>query len=109
MSEPNEPSELGPQTLHPGEASLQRFADGELGPSDLAAIRGHLAACAECSVRLRSLTRAAALYLDDHRDTLKALDPAPPRSWEDLRPKLAAMPGSSSPARGGHWRAFLAA
>jgi hypothetical protein len=90
-----------PQAMHASEESLQRFSDGELGAGEADAIRRHVAACVECSVRLDAIGRASDTYLEYHRGTLKVQDPAPPRPWQDLRPVLSALNATTSRARGG--------
>lgn len=87
---------------HAGENRLQRFADRELGSSEAEAMGRHVAACAECGRRLEAIRQAGDAYLAYHNGTLKALDPAPPRPWEDLRPRMTRAHGAS-------WRGWLAA
>jgi len=50
---------------HPDEGILQELLDGELPPSDAAAVRAHLAGCVPCAVLLRdpALDRAGTLDL----------------------------------------------
>jgi anti-sigma factor RsiW len=121
MSEPRQPSQ--PPAPHVGAERLQLFADGEIDARDGAMVRRHVAACAECTARLDAIVLAGETYLAYHRGTLKAQDPAPPRPWEDLRPRLSTVePAISGHAISGHavsrhaisrtrvgnWRAWLA-
>src|SRR5262249_35090781 len=94
--------------IHATEETLQRLADAELSTGDAGRVRRHLADCGECRSRLDRIEEASETYLAYHRNALQALDPAPPRAWEDLRPKMRQMDASSSRARGGHWRIWLA-
>jgi hypothetical protein len=81
---------------HPGDERLQRLADGELAEAE---VRQHVGACAECAARLDEIGRAGDAYRAWHQ-AMKAHDPAPPRPWEDLRPRMEA------PERRGSWRAW---
>lgn len=81
---------------HLGEERLLRYADGEIVEAE---VRQHLEACAECARRLDEIERAVEDYREYHA-ALKASDPAPPREWEDLRPRMTARPM--------RWRAWAA-
>lgn len=73
---------------HLGDDRLQRFADGEIVEAE---VRQHVDACAECSRRLEEIELRNEEYAQYHAE-LKASDPAPPREWEDLRPRMTARP-----------------
>src|SRR5262249_60286091 len=88
-----------PEAMHLSDERLQRFADGELDGPESNVVERHLAACAECRNTLDSIGRAAASYLEYHREMLKGRDPAPPRAWADLRSRLDQMEARSDAAR----------
>src|ERR1041385_4870540 len=82
--------------LHPDQERLQRLADGEIASREVKSLRRHTDACEKCRGALDAIRRASQDY-DQYHQTLKALDPAPPQAWADLRARLTG--GSTGPIK----------
>ena len=98
---------MSERQVHFAPDDLQRRLHGELPPSQAAAVERHLAACAECRALADEVASAEGL-LRQYHDALKFLDPAPPRAWTDLRPRLEELETSTDSARGRNYSQWLA-
>lgn len=81
-------------TRHPEEGALHAYIDGELLPTEAAALEAHVAVCAECTAALaeaRGFVAAASRAIN-------ALDSAP-ASAAPVRPAQVAAPASRAPRR----------
>ena len=77
------------------QAELEDFLYGELGPARAAAVKTHLAGCADCRRARADLGREAELFAGYHERT--ALEPTP-EMWEQIRTRIEA--DGPAPGRG---------
>ena len=70
--------------VHSEELLLLSYLDGELDAARAAEVRQHLDTCDECRQYLAE-ARAALRF---HDEATRAMLPAPPRLWADLRPRF---------------------
>jgi hypothetical protein len=69
---------------HPGLDILNRYADGDLSPTERSAIDAHAAACGDCRSTLDGLARLAAAARAARADVEPARD-----LWPDIRSRLS--------------------
>src|SRR5579872_749863 len=74
--------------LHPDDAQLLRFCDGELPAGENAWIEEHLAACWECRTEMEDIQHTIGDYVRYRKETLHPELPPPPAAWNDLRLEL---------------------
>ena len=77
---------------HMDEIKLLTYADGELNPTDAAAVHEHLAGCTECRTRLAQLRSDLDDLITRHRERKIAAGHAA-RSWADLTPEFDRLDG----------------
>ncbi len=86
----------GNVTSHVSDGRLNALLDGELGETDAAAIRSHVASCATCRQRLDQAQR----FLEQAADVLgDPQPPAPPDGAASLPPASPAASAADAPAR----------
>lgn len=81
-----------PTTLHPDEAELLRFCDGELPPREASRVERHLEACWECRTQLEDIQKAISDYVRYRKDVLQPELPPPPAAWRAIQPIAAPRP-----------------
>src|SRR5258706_3806204 len=73
------------RTLHPDEAQLLRFCDGELPAREATGIERHLEACWECRTEVEDIQKPIGDYVRYRRDAVQPGLPPPPKPWRDIR------------------------
>src|SRR5260370_918315 len=73
------------RTLHPDDAQLLRFCDGELPAREASRIERHLEACWECRTQVEDIQKTIGNYVRYRKDALQSELPPPPMPWRDIR------------------------
>ncbi len=71
--------------LHPNDAQLLRFCDGELAAAEAAKVEQHLVACWHCRTQLEDIQAVISDYVHYRNETLHQEMPPPPQQWSELR------------------------
>ena len=83
---------------HPSDATLSRYADGDLGKEEETLLATHLARCSECERRLAEIIHI--------KDLAQSLEPVtvPPGLFAGIRDRIAASQASKT---SGLWRGII--
>ena len=95
---------------HPEGEQLLRYADGEVAPSEVPAVRAHLEACWECRMELEEYQKTIGECVRYRKNVLQVHLPSPPAPWGDIQRKFTEADATlGRPAILTQWRAALSA
>lgn len=83
---------------HPSDATLSRYADGDLGKEEETLLATHLARCSECERRLAEI-----IHIKDLAESLEPVE-VPPGLLAGIRERIAASAASKT---SGLWRGII--
>lgn len=83
---------------HPSDATLSRYADGDLGKEEETLLATHLARCSECERRLAEI-----IHIEDLAESLEPVE-VPPGLLAGIRERIAASEASKT---SGLWRGII--
>ncbi|MEA3311657.1 MAG: zf-HC2 domain-containing protein [candidate division WOR-3 bacterium] len=83
---------------HPSDATLSRYADGDLGKEEETLLATHLARCSECERRLAEI-----IHIKDLAESLEPVE-VPPGLLAGIRERIAASEASKT---SGLWRGIV--